>query len=509
MIKEVGNTSNGEPCTRRRVRVVIRGAVQGVGFRPFVYRLAKDLDLAGWVNNNSNGVTVEAEGDKRELEKFLLRIEPEKPPRSFIQSMEHTYLDPIGYADFEIRESDPSGSKGALVLPDISVCPECLKEIFDPHNRRYLYPFTNCTNCGPRYTIITALPYDRPNTTMSGFIMCEKCRAEYENPDDRRFHAQPNACPVCGPHLELWDNKGRAIAKYESALSGAVEAIRNGQIVAVKGIGGFHLMVDARNEEAVGRLRQLKRREEKPLALMFNSMVEIEKHCRVSEMERRLLSSPESPIVLLERNPENSDIAKSVAPGNPYLGAMLPYSPLHHILMAELAFPVVATSGNISEEPICTDEKDAVVRLNGIADLFLIHNRPIARPVDDSVTRIMAGRELVLRRARGYAPLPVHFSRSFPATVAVGGQLKNSIAISIGKDIFLSQHIGDLETMQTYEAFESTIQSLCRLYDFIPENIACDEHPAYLSSHLCQKDGFTFDESTTSSCPYPLLHGGK
>ena len=381
-----------------RLRVVIRGAVQGVGFRPFVFRIATELQLKGWVSNTSQGVFIEVEGPRTTVEAFLLRLEPEKPPRAFIQSLESSFLDPIGFSGFEIRESRETGPKTALVLPDIATCPDCLREMFDVSNRRYLYPFTNCTNCGPRFTIIEALPYDRNNTSMKSFEMCPACRREYEDPLDRRFHAQPNACPVCGPHVELWNPAGEIVEIHRQAILGAVKAIREGKIVAVKGLGGFHLVADARNDKAVRELRRRKNREEKPFAVMMPSLEAAQKVCRISDLERRMLLSPEAPIVLLERsNP--SAIAPAVAPGNPSLGVMLPYTPLHHILLHELKFPVVATSGNVSDEPICTDEQEALRRLNKIADYFLVHDRPIVRHVDDSVTRLVAGRELVLRRA--------------------------------------------------------------------------------------------------------------
>jgi hydrogenase maturation protein HypF len=476
---------------RQRLRVTIRGAVQGVGFRPFIYRLATELGLTGWVNNSSSGVVIEVEGTATMLEKFLLRLEPEKPARSFFQSLEYIYLDPHGYETFEITESDYSGSKSALVLPDIAICPDCLKDIYDSENRRYLYPFTNCTNCGPRYSIITALPYDRPNTTMGGFKMCDDCRAEYENPLNRRFHAQPNACPVCGPHLELWSNQSKVLAIHNDALQAAAEVIRSGSIVAVKGIGGFHLMVDARNDDAVRRLRQLKGREEKPFALLYPSLEMIKRHCEVSDLEERLLLSPESPIVLLSRRPgsdvSSTTISSEIAPNNPYLGIMLPYTPLHHILMEELGFPLVATSGNISDEPICIDEHEALARLGSIAEYFLVHNRPIVRPIDDSVVRVIMGRELVIRRARGYAPLPIHSGADLPRILAVGAHLKNTVAVSVGRDIFISQHIGDLETSPAYDSFHKSIGSLQELYEFNPEMVTCDMHPAYLSTQYAEK----------------------
>lgn len=475
----------------RRVHIAIRGAVQGVGFRPFIYRLATELHLTGWVLNSPQGVFLEAEGDPVALEKFLMRIEPEKPPRSFIQSLESTHLDPAGFGSFEIRASDFQGERSALVLPDVATCPECLSDISDPSNRRYRYPFTNCTNCGPRFTIIYALPYDRPNTSMEEFVMCDQCREEYADPANRRFHAQPNACPVCGPHVELWDEAGTLLAFRNEAVEQTVAALRDGKIVAVKGLGGFHLMVDARNQDSVLRLRERKHREEKPLAVMAPSMDQVIALCSVSPLEERLLRSPEAPIVLLLKKSGNNreEIAEAVAPGNPYLGIMLPYTPMHHILTAAAGFPIVATSGNITDEPICTDERDAVERLRGIADLFLVHNRPIVRYVDDSVARVMIGRELVMRRARGYAPLPVSLSSRIADAVAVGAHLKNSIAVSKGQNIFVSQHIGDLDTPQSLESFRRTLKDLRSLFDVHPAHMVADMHPDYLSTQEAQASG--------------------
>ena len=471
-----------------RLRVVIRGAVQGVGFRPFVFRIATELQLKGWVSNTSQGVFIEVEGPRTTVEAFLLRLEPEKPPRAFIQSLESSFLDPIGFSGFEIRESRETGPKTALVLPDIATCPDCLREMFDVSNRRYLYPFTNCTNCGPRFTIIEALPYDRNNTSMKSFEMCPACRREYEDPLDRRFHAQPNACPVCGPHVELWNPAGEIVEIHRQAILGAVKAIREGKIVAVKGLGGFHLVADARNDKAVRELRRRKNREEKPFAVMMPSLEAAQKVCRISDLERRMLLSPEAPIVLLERsNP--SAIAPAVAPGNPSLGVMLPYTPLHHILLQELKFPVVATSGNVSDEPICTDEQEALRRLNKIADYFLVHDRPIVRHVDDSVTRLVAGRELVLRRARGFAPLPVAVAHDLQPALAVGAHLKNTVAITAGSNIVVSQHIGDLETKQSLDAFHKVIGDFQSLYETQPAEVVCDLHPDYLSTSYAKSTG--------------------
>jgi hydrogenase maturation protein HypF len=475
--------------SQKRLSVLIQGAVQGVGFRPFIYRLAMDLGLMGWVNNSAQGVLLEAEGSQEQLEIFLQRIEQEKPPSAFIQGVISSLLEPVGYKTFAIRLST-GGPKTTLVLPDIATCPDCLKEILDPTDRRYRYPFTNCIHCGPRFSIIEALPYDRAQTTMKIFGMCAYCQTEYENPLDRRFHAQPNACPKCGPQLTLWASDGRVCASGDEALLTAAAALGRGLIVAIKGLGGFQLMVDARNQGAVLRLRQRKQRKEKPFALLYPSLEMVREHCEISELEERLLCTPEAPIVLVRRRTESIP-TEEVAPGNPYLGVMLPCTALHHLLMKELGFPVVATSGNLASEPICTDEYEALQRLGSMADLFLVHNRPIARPVDDSIVRVMMGRELILRRARGYAPLPIQYQASLPSLLAVGGHLKNTIAVSVDQHIFVSQHIGDLETVQAFEAFQKTITSFQQLYDLHPKAIACDAHPDYRSTQCAQQSGLT------------------
>jgi hydrogenase maturation protein HypF len=387
------------------------------------------------------------------------------------------------------------------VLPDIATCPDCLGEILDPNDRRYRYPFTNCTHCGPRFSIIESLPYDRANTAMKKFKMCPQCQAEYDDPRDRRFHAQPNACPVCGPHLEIWrsgvrqnadcseaQSQPRSAGRSNDALLAAARAIREGKIIAIKGLGGFHLMADARNDETIRLLRERKQREEKPFALMFPSLESIKAVCDVSPLEERLLRSSESPIVLLRKlSTFNFQLSTSIGPGNPFLGAMLPYTPLHHLLLAELGFPVVATSGNLSDEPICTDEHEARERLGDIADVFLVHNRPIVRHVDDSMVRVMLDRELVLRRARGYAPLPITLNPRLSALdsrpiLAVGAHLKNAVALAVGSQVFLSQHIGDLETEQACSAFRRVIADFEKLYEVSPQIIAADLHPDYLST---------------------------
>ena len=476
-----------------RLRVTIQGAVQGVGFRPFICRLASGLGLAGWVRNSPQGVSLEVEGAMQELQQFLLRLQSEKPPLSFIRSLESSFLDPVGHTVFEVLPSDESGAKIALLLPDIATCAECLREIFDPSNRRSRYPFTNCTHCGPRFSIIERLPYDRTHTTMGSFRMCDQCQAEYEDRLDRRFHAQPNACPECGPHVELWDCAGRILASQDEAVLGAANAIRSGAILAVKGLGGFHLMVDARCQEAVLRLRQRKVRDEKPFALMYPTLEWVRRHCEVSPLEEELLVSPEGPIVLLRRkalhNSPGPWPAASIAPRNSCFGVMVPSTPLHHLLLAELGFPVVATSGNRSDEPIVTDEREALARLGEIADLFFVHNRPIARFIDDSVVRVVMNRPLMLRRARGYAPLPLQLKESMPPVLAVGAHLKNAVAISVGKEVIVSQHIGDLETIQAFEGLRQAVDSLSRVYEFKPAIVACDLHPDYLSTRFAETSG--------------------
>ncbi|HLY26524.1 MAG TPA: carbamoyltransferase HypF [Aggregatilineales bacterium] len=475
-----------------RRQIVVQGAVQGVGYRPFVYQLAQELGVGGWVANTAQGVVIEAEAERPQLEAFLTRIRTQKPPHAILEHINVAPLLPSGAHQFEILPSDESGSKTALILPDLAICADCLREILDPENRRYRYPFTNCTHCGPRFSIIQALPYDRASTTMCGFAMCDRCRAEYENPLDRRFHAQPNACPDCGPQLSLWDGCGQTLASRDEALVVAAQAIRSGRILAVKGLGGFHLMADARNAEAVAALRARKGRRVRPFALMFPSLDSLRNDCAVSEDEAALLQSAQAPIVLLHRKANNLDfgIAANVAPGNPNLGAMLPYTPLHCLLLNEIGFPIVATSGNLSGEPICTDEREALQRLGHIADLFLVHDRPIERHVDDSIVRVMAGREMVLRRARGYAPLPIELPDlppSQPMILATGAHLKNMAAITVGQRAILSQHIGDMETLEAFSAFKQAIASLSGLYESHPAVIACDLHPDYRATQFAQK----------------------
>ena len=477
----------------RRLRIEVSGAVQGVGFRPFVFRIAGEIGLTGWVCNSPQGAVIEAEGSGEMLQRFLLRLRTDAPRHADIRDLRSSNLGPAGYGSFEVRDSHLSGPKTAVVLPDIATCADCLGEIFDRNDRRYLYPFTNCTNCGPRYSILDALPYDRLRTTMKGFTMCARCRVEYEDPGDRRFHAQPNACPECGPQMRLRNAAGTILEERHEALLQAAAAIRGGAIVAMKGIGGFHLIVDGRNHGAIARLRQRKLRDEKPFALMFPGIESVRMHCRLENLEERLLTSPAAPIVLVRRAASDAapDVAANVAPGNPNLGVMLPYSPLHHILMRELQFPIVATSGNRSDEPICTDEEDAFHRLRDIADCFLAHDRPIARALDDSIARVMCGHEVILRRARGYAPWSVPIGKQSVSVLAVGAHLKDTVALTSESGVVISQHVGDLGTEEACRTFEATIASLAGLYGSQPARVACDMHPDYASTRFAVNSGLT------------------
>jgi hydrogenase maturation protein HypF len=476
-----------------RLRVALYGAVQGVGFRPFIFRLATALGLRGTVLNSSAGLVIEVDGTRPELERFLTRLEKELPPAAVVLARETSYLAAAGFSKFEILASDSADEKTAAVLPDLATCPECLAELSDPANRRYGYAFTNCTACGPRYSIVLDIPYDRPSTTMRGFTLCPECQREYTDSADRRFHAQPNACPACGPRLAFQAAlPGEHVAiPAGGEMAAAARALAAGRILALKGIGGFQLLADARDERTVARLRRLKHREEKPFALMMPSSEMLRQYCEVSPEELRVLRSTAAPIVLLRPRAFTAapPLAPNVAHNSPYLGAMLPYSPLHHLLMRACKFPLIATSGNVSDEPIAIDNAEATERLGGIADAFLMHDRPIARPCDDSVVRVERGRENVLRRARGYAPLPVRVERPLAAVLAVGGHLKNTVAIAVGRQVVVSQHVGDLDTIESRRAFENAIADLCRLYSFRPELVACDLHPDYASTRWALASG--------------------
>lgn len=507
-----------------RLRIEICGAVQGVGFRPFIYRLATEAGLAGWVRNGAAGVVLELEGPPGVLAGLAERIRAERPPAALLLSLEQTWLPPLGLQGFTINPSDEQGSLTVQVLPDLATCPECRDELHDPRNRRFGYPFTNCTNCGPRFSIVTALPYDRPHTTMAGFRLCAACTAEYNDPADRRFHAQPNACPQCGPQLALWQPTASGsyttLATGTAALQAALEAIRAGQIVAVKGLSGFHLICDARNEATVLRLRERKRRPRKPFALMVRDVAMAKQVCSVPPAAATLLGAPEGPIVLLmrrkpppslqqvdkkrircrksrvsmlatkpalQRKRGKAQLAASIAPDQATLGLMLPSNPLHHLLMAGLEGPVVATSGNLSDEPICIAEYDALTRLAGLADLLLVHDRPIARHGDDSIVWILEGEARLLRRARGYAPAPVLLRAPVPIMLGLGAHLKSSVALAIERQVFISQHIGDLDDPVARQAFDQVVADLVRLYAAQPLALAHDLHPDYYTTQVAQR----------------------
>lgn len=470
-----------------RRRVTVQGAVQGVGFRPFVYRLAHELGVSGWVTNSPQGVLIEAEAPPLHLDTFLTRLQRELPPPAAIQRLEWDTAPALGEHTFEIRPSHHNGAKTALILPDLAICPDCLREIHDPTDRHYRYPFTNCTHCGPRYSIIHALPYDRANTTMRHFVMCDECRAEYENPLNRRFHAQPTACPTCGPQLTLRDRSGNPLLVGDEALLAAAAALRHGEIVAIKGLGGYQLLADARDNAIIRLLRERKGRYEKPFALMFPALADVESACSVSDAERALLQSAAAPVVLLGY--ERGEIAPAVAPENPYLGVMLPYTPLHHLLMDELGFPIVATSGNHSGDPIITDDDEALAKLGTVADLFLTHNRPIARHVDDSVAFVVEDAPVILRRARGYAPTPVRIESAVDDMLAVGAHQKNAIAVTHQENVFLSQHLGDMENVGVRYAFKQAKADFKSLYDLHPKAVACDLHPDYPATRDAEHSG--------------------
>ncbi len=473
----------------QRFRLELAGMLQGVGFRPHVYRLAVKHELTGWVRNTRQGVEIEVEGKPDRLNEFMEEVL--RPFSDLVQINLKTVkrLHATGTDGFKILKSCEDGEWKLSLLPDLATCRECLDEIRNPANRRFRYPFTNCTQCGPRFTIVETLPYDRQRTSMSAFAMCAACRREYENPVDRRFHAQPIACPDCGPQLQLWDACGTAIATKEEALGRALELLRRGHILAVKGVGGFHLMANAGSEQTVQTLRKRKRRPAKPLALMFPSIESVRDYTEVNADEERLLRSPAGPIVLLKRKTqtENRGIADSVAPGNPWLGSMLPSNPLHYLLIADFGGPLIATSGNVSEEPLCQNEQEAIERLKGIADFYLIHDRPIVQPADDSIVRVICGQEQMLRRARGYTPLPVVAKTTGSAILGLGGQLKSTLALSGENGVFVSQHLGDMENAEVYTTFERTLESLRNTQGGKIEYTVCDQHPDYKTTMLAER----------------------
>jgi hydrogenase maturation protein HypF len=502
----------------------ITGVVQGVGFRPFVYNLATELELSGWVLNSSSGVEIEAVGPSGVLEAFAERLKSEAPPLARIEDVTVTDIavsavelpNPDGFA---IRHSEAKPGEFQPISPDIAICDDCLRELFDPDDRRYRYPFINCTNCGPRFTIIQDIPYDRPKTTMAPFKLCADCQREYDDPTNRRFHAQPNACPVCGPRvwLQVSSSKFRVERealdrKTENPSDAHIQLTRDllqaGAIVAVKGLGGFHLACDATNDEALRKLRERKGRVDKPFALMASDLETVEQFCMVNAHERELLTSRERPIVLLRERP-NSPISSFVAPGNSYLGVMLPYTPLHYLLLERTGgFPaaLVMTSGNFSEEPIATGNEEAQERLKELADAFLLHDRQIHARCDDSVTRDFQRKELPIRRSRGYAPYPIHLPFPVPQMLAVGGELKNTFCLTRDQYAFLSQHIGDMENYETLRFFTQMVEQLARTFRVEPEIIAYDMHPGYLAARWAKRVGESAGERLSGARLVAVQH---
>ena len=467
--------------------VSVRGIVQGVGFRPFVYGLAVRNNLNGWVYNTSEDVRIEVEGEAEAIKQFERELGTEAPPLAHIENVTIEYHRPRGYKSFEIRQSQAQEGKYQLISPDVATCQACLVELLDPEDRRYRYPFTNCTNCGPRFTIIEGMPYDRPKTTMRYFQMCPRCQAEYDNPLDRRFHAQPNACPKCGPQVQLVDNKGNLV-NDSNPIAAASQLLREGRIVAIKGLGGFLLACDATNDTAVRALRQRKKRPSKPLAIMVATVDEAKRHCYILPEEEKSLTSPQRPIVLMIWK-EDSSVCREVAPNLWFLGIMLPYTPLHHILLRDTGLPLVMTSGNLSEEPIARDNDEALGRLSSIADYFLIHNRDIYSGYDDSVAMVERGTSQLMRRARSYAPYPIRLPLEVRQVLGCGGEEKNTFCLTKDNYAFLSQHIGDMENMETLEHFDNTLSLYKRLFHIEPEIIAHDLHPDYLATKYAQELG--------------------
>jgi hydrogenase maturation protein HypF len=464
-----------------RKQIAVSGIVQGVGFRPYVYRLASERKLNGSVRNTAAGVIIEIQGSGQAVEDFLVRLPAEAPPLARITDLDVRDLPCNGDLMFRIVTSGPQEKIRTLISPDVAICGDCLRELFDPADRRYKYPFINCTNCGPRFTIVRGIPYDRPLTSMAAFTMCPACRREYEDPFNRRFHAQPNACWDCGPQVELWDEAGAAISAAD-AIHEAAERLCQGAVVAIKGLGGFHLAVDATNSAAVARLRERKGRVDKPFAVMVPSLGMAEEFCQLEEAARAALSSLQRPIVLLRRK-DLCDIAGAVAPFNRDLGLFLPYTPLHYLLLRDGKFSaLVMTSGNRCEEPVAIDNAEAVERLRGLADFFLVHNRDILLRCDDSVVRISGGQVRQMRRSRGYVPVPVFLAEEVPPVLAVGGELKNTICLTKGRHAFLSQHVGDLENLQAHCFFEEAIAHLEKVLEIQPQAVAHDLHPDYFST---------------------------
>lgn len=474
-----------------KVKIFITGTVQGVGFRPFIYNLATELGLVGWVKNNTEGVRIEAEGSKAQLQKFLNLIPQQKPLLAEIEDLRFVFDKWTGFKSFSIQESDTALREDAvaLVLPDTATCDQCLNDILDPTNRRHLYPFTTCTLCGPRYSISEMLPFDRVHTSMKLFPMCSDCQKEFENFGDRRFFSQTNSCPDCGPQLSFLDKQGNEVSKSNKALEQACEEIKKGSIVGIKGIGGFHLFGDARNESTLDKLRYRKKRLSKPFAVMMPSLQEAEKYCYLNEVEKTSLHSPVSPILLLQKRPEvqmgSYKLSPQLAPGLGILGVMLPYTPLHHLVVDNLNFPLVATSANIPDEPICTDESKDFSRLSELADFILTHNRPIRNSMDDAIVRIIDNKPVVFRTGRGNSPGNFKQSQSAASekvAIAMGGQMKNTIALSTGNKIYLSQHNGSLDTFESVQKFKSQCENLPAYYQCKPAIAVHDQHPRYASS---------------------------
>lgn len=471
----------------KRLKIHLTGAVQGVGFRPFVYNVAKKLNLKGYVINDTYGVIIEIQGEEKNINQFLISLQTEKPPLAHIFSQEIEELPLTKFKDFEIKSSKSIGKKEVFILPDISTCEECLKELNDPKNRRYKYPFINCTNCGPRFTIIEKLPYDRPNTTMKKFKMCLECESEYNDPSNRRFHAQPNACPVCGPYITLYTSEKRLVSEKQQALKDTVALLKEGKILAIKGIGGFHLVCDASNDRTIRTLRERKKRGEKPFAVMFKDINQIKEYTEITDFEKAIILSPERPIVVVNSK-EGTDLSKEIAPYLNRIGVFLPYSPLHYLLLEDFGKPLVMTSANLSDEPIVKGNEEAFEKLSIFTDYILIHNRDIKNRVDDSVVRIIDKKLFFIRRSRGYAPLPIKLPFKLDKKIlGVGGHQKNTVAIAFDDKAFLSQHIGDLETVDACKNFEEIIYSLFELYDFKPDVVVSDLHPRYYSSVWAKK----------------------
>jgi len=464
----------------KRVRYTFSGVVQGVGFRPFIFRMAGKNGLSGFVRNRPEGVLAEVEGPEADIESFVGDVKIHLPPLADITALESEEIDPLGEAGFRIVRSDAAGHGDVHIAPDIAVCDECLRELFDPADRRYRYPFINCTNCGPRLTIIHGIPYDRARTSMSCFPMCPECLAEYENPEDRRFHAEPNACPRCGPRIRVLDEDGNPVVTADP-IAKAVDLLAAGKILAIKGLGGFHLAVDARSDDAVKRLRTRKYREEKPLAVMVKDIEGGRRIAVIGNEEESLLLSPQRPIVLVEKR-ETALISGEVAPGLGNLGIMLPYTPLHHLILEKNFTALVMTSGNRTDEPICIGNREAVERLRGIADFFLVHDRDILVRCDDSIASVLGSAPTILRRARGFAPKPILLREDYPSVLALGPQLKGTVCILKGRFAFLSPHIGDLETPQARDFFHDSMALMKKITEADPDRVACDAHPGYYAT---------------------------